>query len=110
MKIRRLVLLTSVFALLAGAAHAGEQQAPEAHSFQLGPFNVVGYSIEEGNRVRVVVALAEGVTGSPLRVDVFLAPGQRAVLTAIGAKAGPRLTLQATANGTVDFVPSQLIN
>jgi hypothetical protein len=110
MNIRRLMLLTSVFALLAGAAQAGEQRAPEAHSLQLGPFNGVGYSVEEGNRVRVVVALAEGDTGNPLRVEAVLAPGQRVVLTAIGAKAGPKLTLQATASGRVDFVPSDLIN
>lgn len=109
MNIRRLAFLTSLFAL-AGTAQAGELQAPEAHSFQLGLFNGVGYSIEEGNRVHVVVALAEGDTGSPLRVEALLAPGQRVVLSAIGAKAEPKLTLQATASGAVDFVPSQLIN
>ena len=111
MKIRRLVFLTSVFALLAGAAQAGELRAPEAQSLRLGPFSGVGYySIEEGGRVRVVVALAEGDIGSPLRVEAVLAPGQRVVLTAIGAKAGPKLTLQATSSGTVDFVGSELIN
>jgi hypothetical protein len=110
MNIRRLVLLTSVSALLAGAAQAGELRAPEAHSFQLGTFNGVGYSIEEGNRIRVVVALAEGDAGSPLRVEALLAPGQRVVLSAIGAKAGPKLTLQATESGSVNFVGSQLIN
>jgi hypothetical protein len=110
MNIPRLVLLTSVFALLAGTAQAGELRAPEAHSFQLGPFNGVGYSIEEGNHIRVVVALAEGDTGNPLRVEALLAPGQRVVLSAIGAKAGPKLTFQATASGTVEFVRSQLIN
>ena len=110
MKIRRLVFLTSVFALLAGAAQAGELRAPEVQSLRLGPFSGVGYSIKEGGRVRVVVALAEGDIGSPLRVEAVLAPGQRVVLTAIGAKAGPKLTLQATSSGTVDFVGSELIN
>jgi hypothetical protein len=70
----------------------------------------VGYSIKEGGRVRVVVALAEGDIGSPLRVEAVLAPGQRVVLTAIGANAGPKLTLQATSSGTVDFVWSKVIN
>ena len=55
MKIRRLVFLTSVFALLAGAAQAGELRAPQ--SLRLGPFSGVGYSIKEGGRVRVVVAI-----------------------------------------------------
>jgi hypothetical protein len=110
MKFRRLVFLTSVFALLAGTAQAGELRAPEAHSFRLGPFNGVGYYLEEGGRVRVVVALAEGHTGSPLRVEAVLAPGERVVLSAIGAKAGPKLTLQATSSGTVNFVGSELIN
>ena len=110
MNIRRLVFLTSVFALMAGVAQAGELRAPEAQSIRLGPFNGVGYSIEEGGHVRVVVALAEGDTGSPLRVEALLAPGQRVVLTAIGAQAGPRLTLEATPSGTVAFVGSELIN
>jgi hypothetical protein len=110
MKFCRLVFLTSVFALLAGAVQAGELRAPEAQSVRLGPFNGVGYSIEEGGRVRIVVALAEGDTGSPLRVEAVLAPGERVVLTAIGAKAGPKLTLQVTASGTVDFVGSKIIN
>src|SRR5262245_18881690 len=109
MNIGRLAFLPSLFAL-AATAQAGELQAPEEHSFQLGLFNGVGYSIEEGHRVRVVVALAEGDTGSPLRIEALLAPGQRVVLSAIGAKAGPTLTLQATAGGAVDFGPSQLIN
>jgi hypothetical protein len=112
MNINRLVLLTSVLALLAGPSHAGERkaQAPEAHNFQLGPYSGVGYSIAEGDRVRAVVALAEGDTGSPLRVEAVLAPGQRVVLSAIGAKAGPKLTLQATSGGTVAFVGSELID
>jgi hypothetical protein len=110
MKIRRLVFLISVFALLAGAAQAGDLRAPEAQSLRLGPFSGVGYSIKEGGRVRVVVALAEGDIGSPLRVEAVLAPGQRVVLTAIGANAGPKLTLQATSSGTVDFVWSKVIN
>ena len=109
MNIRRLAFLTSLFAL-AGTAQAGELQAPEAHSFQLGLFNGVGYSIEEGNRVRVVVALAEGDTGSPLCVEALLAPGQRVVLSAIGAAAGPRLIVEAKSDGTIDFGSSELIN
>ena len=101
--------LVSLQAGSTGAAQAGELRA-EAQSLRLGPFSGVGYSIKEGGRVRVVVALAEGDIGSPLRVEAVLAPGQRVVLTAIGAKAGPKLTLQATSSGTVDFVGSELIN
>ncbi len=82
-------ILLSALCLAAAPVHAGELRAPEAQSLRLGPFSGVGYSIKEGGRVRVVVALAEGDIGSPLRVEAVLAPGQRVVLTAIGAKAGP---------------------
>ena len=103
-------ILLAALCLAAAPVHAGELRAPEPQSLRLGPFSGVGYSIKEGGRVRVVVALAEGDIGSPLRVEAVLAPGQRVVLTAIGAKAGPKLTLQATSSGTVDFVGSELIN
>ena len=104
MNARRLVFVTSVLALFGGTAQAGEQ-APAAHSVHLGPFSGVGYSIEEGGRVRVVLILAEGDTGTPLRIEALLTPGQEVELSAISQKIAPSLKLETTT-----FAGSELSN
>ena len=104
MNARRLAFVTSVLALFAGTAQAGEQ-APAAQSVRLGPFSGVGYSIEENGRVRVVVILAEGETGTPLRIEALLTPGQKVELSAISQNIAPSLKLEATT-----FVGSELSN
>jgi hypothetical protein len=75
-------MLAATFALaFTGAAHAGDFPPLEAKSIDLGGVSGVAYYIVERDGYRVVVILAQGETGIPVRFETLLAPGQSVVLS-----------------------------
>jgi len=75
-------LLASAFALtFTGAAHAGDFPPLEAKSIDLGGVSGVAYYIVERDGFRLVAILAQGETGTPVRFETVLAPGQSVVLS-----------------------------
>src|SRR4029434_1322763 len=73
-------ILAATFALaFTGAAHACDFPPLEAKSIDLGGVSGVAYYIVERDGYRVVVILAQGETGIPVRFETLLAPGQSVV-------------------------------
>lgn len=81
------ILPAAAFALaVAGAAQADAPQAAEAGSIQaqpvaFGALSGVAHATAERDGLRVVATAADGETGTPLRVEAVLAPGQGVVLS-----------------------------
>ena len=94
MFIRNILFATAfVFASL-GAAHAEGLRPIEARHIDLGEVSGVAYYTIEKDGFHVVTTLAEGVTGTPVRVVSVLAPGQHVILST--SRAG---TLEISRNG-----------
>ena len=75
-------ILSAAFALaFTGAVHAGDFPPLEAKSIDLGAVSGVAYYIVERDGFRVVAILAQGETGTPVRFETLLAPGQSVVLS-----------------------------
>jgi len=75
-------ILAAAFALASiGAAHANELQPVEGRSIDLGKISGVAYYTVERDGFRIVATLAQGETGTPVRFEAVLAPGQSVVLS-----------------------------
>src|SRR5262245_13976209 len=81
MTIHRTILAAALALGFTGAAHAGDFQPLEAKSIDLGGVSGVAYYVVEPNGFRVVAILAQGETGTPVRFEALLAPGQSVVLS-----------------------------
>jgi hypothetical protein len=81
MTIHRTILAAAFALAFTGAAHAGDFPPLEAKSIDLGGVSGVAYYIVERDGYRVVAILAEGETGTPVRFETLLAPGQSVVLS-----------------------------
>ena len=78
----RSTLFATVFTLASlGAAHAGGLRPIEGRSIDLGDVSGVAYYTVEPDGFRVVTTLAQGETGTPIRLVSVLAPGQRVVIS-----------------------------
>ena len=76
MSVRNL-LFASAFALASlGAAHADGLRPIDAMSADVGEVSGVAYYTVERDGFHVVATLAQGMTGTPIRVVSVLAPGQ----------------------------------
>ena len=88
MTIRRLITITASALAFIGAAHAGELKPSQSRQIDLGAVSGVAYYTVERDGFHVVATLAEGSTGTPVRVHAILVPGQSVVLStprAVGA-------------------------
>ena len=75
-------MLAAAFALASiGATHADGLRPIEGRSIDLGKLSGVAYYTVEREGFRVVATLSEGEAGTPVRVEVVLAPGQSVVLS-----------------------------
>ena len=81
MTIRRTILAATLALAFTSAAHAGDFPPLEAKSIDLGGVSGIAYYIVERAGFRVVVILAQGETGTPVRFETLLAPGQSVVLS-----------------------------
>jgi len=81
MTIHRTILAAAFTLASTGAAHADELQPLQARSIDLGEMAGVAYYIVERDGFRLVAILAQGVTGTPVRFETVLAPGQSVVLS-----------------------------
>jgi hypothetical protein len=63
------------------AAHAEGLRPIEGKSIDLGGISGIAYYTVERNGFHVVTTLAQGESGTPIRVVSVLAPGQRVVLS-----------------------------
>jgi hypothetical protein len=89
------MLFTTAFVLASlGAAHAAGLRPIEAKSIDLGEISGVAYYTVERDGFHVVTTLAQGETGTPIRVVSILAPGQRVVLSTPSKAAGLEISRQ----------------
>jgi hypothetical protein len=77
---RTILAAASVLASIC-AAQADGLRPIEGRSIDLGELSGVAYYTIERDGFRVVATLAEGEDGTPVRVEVVLAPGQSVVLS-----------------------------
>ncbi|MGO4677921.1 hypothetical protein AB4Z40_34125 [Bosea sp. 2YAB26] len=79
-------ILAAAFALASTAVvHADGLRPIEGRSIDLGGVSGVAYYTVEHDGFRVVATLAQGETGTPLRIEAVLAAGQSVVLSTPGA-------------------------
>jgi hypothetical protein len=81
MSIRRLIVLTASALTFIGAAHAGELKPVLSQKIDLGEVSGVAYYTVERDGFHVVATLAEGSTGTPVRLKAVLVSGQSVVLS-----------------------------
>ena len=81
MTIPRTILVAAFALAFTGTAHAGDLAPFEAQSIDLGGVSGVAYYVVEPKGYRVVAILAQGETGTPVRFEALLAPGQSVVLS-----------------------------
>jgi hypothetical protein len=81
MTIRRLILITASALTFIGAAHAGELKPVLPQKIDLGEVSGIAYYMVQRDGFHVVATLAEGITGTPVRVQAVLVPGQSVVLS-----------------------------
>ena len=81
MSIRRTLFAVTLAVALLGAAHATGLRPIEGKSIDLGGVSGVVYYTIEPDGFHVVTTVAQGETGTPIRVVSVLAPGQRVVLS-----------------------------
>jgi hypothetical protein len=67
--------------VLSGAALAEEAPAIAGRRIELGAVSGVAYYTVEPSGYRVVATLAQGETGTPVRFETVLAPGQSMLLS-----------------------------
>src|SRR5882724_10945504 len=99
MTIHRTILAAAFTLASTGAAHADELQPLQARSIDLGEMAGVAYYIVERDGFRLVAILAQGVTGTPVRFETVLAPGQSVVLPPRATRAS-LATRSRSAGGT----------
>jgi hypothetical protein len=81
MTIRPLIIIATSALTFIGAAHAGELKPVLSQKIDLGGVSGVAYYTPERDGFHVVATLAEGRTGTPVRVHAVLVPGQSVVLS-----------------------------
>ena len=81
MSIRTLLIVTAFALASLEAAHADSLRPIDAKSIDLGEVSGIAYYTVERDGFHVVTTLAEGETGTPIRVVSVLAPGQSVVLS-----------------------------
>jgi hypothetical protein len=81
MSVHRTILAAAFTLASIGAAHANELRPVEGRSIRLGEVSGVAYYTVERDGFRVVATFAQGETGTPLRFEALLAPGQSVVLS-----------------------------
>jgi len=81
MTIHHTIVAAASALAFAGAAHAGDFPPLEAKSIDLGAVSGIAYYIVERDGFRVVAILAQSETGTPVRFETLLAPGQSVVLS-----------------------------
>jgi hypothetical protein len=79
------------------AAHAEGLRPIEGKSIDLGGISGIAYYTVERNGFHVVTTLAQGESGTPIRVVSVLAPGQRVVLSTRNKRMQSRSAGKATA-------------
>ncbi len=80
MPLRTAILVAASALALMGAAHADSLRPVEARSIDLGLVSGVAYYTVEREGFRVVATLAQE-TGTPMRLEAVLAPGQSVILS-----------------------------
>ncbi|MBR0748898.1 hypothetical protein JQ582_33695 [Bradyrhizobium japonicum] len=81
MSIRSSLLAATLALATLGTAHADGLRPIQAKSIDLGEVSGVAYYTVERDGFHVVTTLAQGETGTPIRVVSVLAPGQTVVLS-----------------------------
>lgn len=81
MTIHRTILAAAFALAFTGAAHADGLPPLQARSIDLGEVSGIAYYIVERDGFRLVAILAQGETGTPMRFETVLAPGQSVVLS-----------------------------
>lgn len=82
MSIRSSLLAATLAVATFGTAHADGLRPIQAKSIDLGEVSGVAYYTVERDGFHVVTTLAQGETGTPIRVVSVLTPGQSVVLSA----------------------------
>ena len=95
MSIRSILFATALSLASLGGAQANGLRPIEARSIDLGDVSGVAYYTVEPDGFHVVTTVAQGETGTPVRVVSVLAPGQRVVLST----ANPAGALEISRNG-----------
>ena len=89
-------LVAAAFGLASlGSAHAESLRPIDAKSIDLGEVSGVAYYTVERDGFRVVTTLAQGETGTPIRVVSVLTPGQKVVLSTPRQPGSLEITRQA---------------
>src|SRR5215470_5383794 len=99
MTIHRTILAATFALAFIGAAHAGDFPPLEAKSIDLGGVSGVAYYIVEHDGFRVVAILSQGETGTPVRFETLLAPGQSVVLSTPRDEATVGKTIEISRQG-----------
>jgi hypothetical protein len=81
MTIRRIFMVVASALALAGTTHAAELAPIQPQSIDLGEVSGVAYYTAERDGFHVVATLAQGETGTPVRFQAVLDPGQSLVLS-----------------------------
>lgn len=81
MSVRSSLLAVTLGLATIGTAHADSLRPIHAQSIDLGQVSGVAYYTVERNGFRVVTTLAQGSSGTPIRLVSVLAPGQSVVLS-----------------------------
>jgi hypothetical protein len=76
MSIRNMLVAAAFTVAVLQAAHADGLRPIDARSIDLGEVSGVAYYTVERDGFHVVTTLAQGTTGTPIRVVSVLAPGQ----------------------------------
>ena len=81
MSIRNILFAAAFGIASVAAAHADGLRPIEGKSIDLGGMSGIAYYTVQPDGFHVVATLAQGETGTPIRVVSVLAPGQRVVLS-----------------------------
>jgi hypothetical protein len=84
MSFRGVVLTALTGVVLNGTALAEEAPTIASRRIELGAISGVAYYTVEPSGYRVVATLAQGETGTPVRFETVLAPGQSMLLSTPG--------------------------
>jgi hypothetical protein len=81
MSIRNILLAAALPLAFLGAAHADDVRPIEGKDIHLGNVSGVANYTVERDGFHVIITLAQGEAGTPVRMVAVLAPGQRVVLS-----------------------------
>ncbi|APG86004.1 hypothetical protein SAMCCGM7_Ch3286 [Sinorhizobium americanum CCGM7] len=88
----------------ASSAFAGELEALQGESIDLGAYHGVVYYTEAGDDFRVVTTIAEGEAGSPVRFEVTLDEGRGLRISIPGRLDEPSQAVEISRTGGKLFV------